>query len=352
MRNGVSHPARPEKPKPDHKQYLFIQFFSNLIGVVVVVAFLAWIVFGLFGPGEGTMIEVRAFMLVFLLCFVLIQCHGAVVNTRRDLFRGRWVMGNPAGREPDGVINPWRRIGPAALPAGIATALALWFLLPLAGGASFRLLKIDAIAFVPLLLVSTVLIAVILPRDQVSFAHALHGKSGGSVPGFSGYFVLEHILPWAVIQGLINLGIGIKQFKWVLEGPEPAEAVPASLVGIDFGIVFGILFFFMFISSDGQVRSDVRLGRLTQTLFKRQKIGQAGLALVAIGLIVTTVLTMVVVAAVMLVVFTVAGLGTFSVGTAVAFKTVAAVLGSLAGCGVGVWWGRRRESALIAAEPS
>ena len=113
----MSEKAKADKPKPDHRKYLAVQFFSNLIGVVVVVAFLAWIVFGLFGPGSGTLTEVRAFALLFLLCFVLIQAHGAVVNTRRDFFRGRWVMGDPAGREPDGIFNPWRRFGPSRTAA-------------------------------------------------------------------------------------------------------------------------------------------------------------------------------------------------------------------------------------------
>lgn len=342
----MSPQAKAVKPKPDHKKYLAFQFFANLIGVVVVVAFLAWIVFGLFGPGGGTMIEVRAFMLLFLLCFVLIQCHGAVINTRRDFLRGKWLMGDPGGLEPDGVFNPWRRIGPLALPAGIVLSLAVWFLLPLTDQASFRLFAIEAIAFVLLLLVTTVLIAFILPGDQVSFAGALSGRVPRNVPGFSAYFLLEHFLPWAVIQGLINLGIGLKQFKWVLEGTEPAEAITATLLASDFGIVFGILYFFMFLASDGQVRGDLRLGRLEQKHFGTPRLGRAGVPLIAVGLIVTTLLIMIAVTLFMLGVFALAGLESLSVGTAVALKTVSAVLGTLAGCGVGVWWGRRRESAL------
>ena len=345
----MSDQAKADKPKPDQKKYLAVQFFSNLIGVVVVVAFLAWIVFGLYGPGSGTLIEVRAFALLFLLCFVLIQCHGAVINTRRDFIRGRWVMGDPAGREPDGVFNPWRRIGPLALPAGVAVSLAAWFLVPLTGDESFKLFTIDTIVFVPLLLGTTVLIAVILPRDQVCFVHALRERSAGAVPGFGAYFVIEHLLPWAVIQGLINMGIGLKQFKWVLEGPEQAEVISSSLVAWDFGIVFGILYFFMFISSDGQVRGDVRLGRLTPKQFRASRLGRVGLPVIAVGVILTTVLAMIAVGSIMQWLLPVAGLDEFSVETAVALKTLGALLGTLAGCGVGVWWGRRKESALMEA---
>jgi hypothetical protein len=348
----MSNPAEKDKPKPDRKKYLVVQFIGNLIGVVIVVASLAWVVFGLFGPGSGTLIEVRAFMLLFLLCFVLIQCHGAVINTRRDFLRGKWVLGGRGRLEPDGVINPWRRIWPTALPAGVATSLTVWSVLPLTGRESFRLLTIDAIAFAPLFVVTSVLIAFILPRDQVSFAHALDGKSPGAVPGLPGYFVIEHVLPWVVIQGVINMGIGIKQFKWVLEGTEPAEAITASLVAWDFGIVFGILFFFMFLASDGQVRGDVRLGRLLQKQFKWSNVGHSGVPLVAVGVISTTALVMTAVALIMQVFLAAMGFDDFSAQTAVSFKTVSAVLGTLAGCGAGVWWGRRRESALVAAEES
>lgn len=343
----MSDQARADKPKPDHKKYLAFQFFANFIGVVVVVAFLAWIVFGLFGPGWGTLIEVRAFALLFLLCFVLIQCHGALVNTRRDFIRGRWVMGDPAGREPDGVFNPWRRMGPLALPAGVAIALAAWFLVPLTGDETFTLFTIDTIVFVPLLLGTTVLIAVILPRDQVSFTGALEASNAGAVPGFGTYFTLEHLLPWAVLQGIINLGIGIKQFKWVLEGPEAVEAIPFSLVGWDFGIVFGILYFFMYLSSDAQVRADVRLGRLSPKQFSVSGLRGVGVPGAAVGLLLSTVLLMFVVGSIMQGLLPVAGFEEFSVRTAVAFKTSGAILGTLAGCGAGVWWGRRKETALM-----
>lgn len=343
----MSDQARADKPKPDHKKYLAFQFFANFIGVVVVVAFLAWIVFGLFGPGWGTLIEVRAFALLFLLCFVLIQCHGALVNTRRDFIRGRWVMGDPAGREPDGVFNPWRRMGPLALPAGVAIALAAWFLVPLTGDETFTLFTIDTIVFVPLLLGTTVLIAVILPRDQVSFTGALEESNAGAVPGFGTYFTLEHLLPWAVLQGIINLGIGIKQFKWVLEGPEAVEAIPFSLVGWDFGIVFGILYFFMYLSSDAQVRGDVRLGRLSPKQFSVSGLRGVGVPGAAVGLLLSTVLLMFVVGSIMQGLLPVAGFEEFSVRTAVAFKTSGAILGTLAGCGAGVWWGRRKETALM-----
>jgi hypothetical protein len=346
----VSEQARTEKPKPDHRRYLAVQFFSNLIGVVVVVAFLAWLVFGLFGPGSGTLTEVRIFALWFLLCFVLIQSHGAVVNTRRDFFRGRWVMGNPAGREPDSIFNPWRRFGPSALPLAFVVSVAAWALLPLTGDETFALFTVDLMVFFPLLVFTTLLIARFLPPDQVSFVRALEERSAGEVPGFRPYFVIEYFLPWAVLQGIINFGIGVKQFKWALEGPGQPGSIAPSLVAWDFGIVFGILYFFMYLSADAQVRGDVRLGRLSQRQFGLNRLRGVGVPGVALGLVLSTVLAMFVVGLIMQWLLPVAGFDELSVNTAVIFKTSAAVLGTLAGCGMGVWWGRRKESALM-AEP-
>ena len=343
----MNAPAKGAKAKPDHRKYLAVQFIGNLIGAVVSVAFLAWVVFGLFGPGSGTPIEVRAFLFLFLLCFVVIQCHNAVINTRRDFLRGRWRMGEPGGLEPDGIINPWRRIVPVALPVAAAVSLGVWFLFPLMGGDTLRLLAIEMIAFVPLFLSTTVLIAVILPRDQLSFSSAVEGAGAGPVSGFPAYFLLEHFLPWAAIQGLINVGIGVKQFTWVLEGTQPAEAITSTMVAWDFGIVFGILYFFLFLASDGQVRSDVRLGRLEPRQFGLPGLRNIGVAGVASGLIVTAVLMMAAVGLVMQALFSLAGVGALPFEAAVALKTSAAVLGTLAGCGMGIWWGRRAESTRM-----
>jgi hypothetical protein len=126
------------------------------------------------------------------------------------------------------------------------------------------------------------------------------------------------------------------------------EVISSSLVAWDFGIVFGILYFFMFLSSDGQVRGDVRLGRLTPKQFSVSRLGRVGLPVIAVGVILTTVLAMTAVGSIMQWLLPVAGFDDLSVVTAVAFKTLGAVLGTLAGLGMGVWWGRRAESALMA----
>jgi hypothetical protein len=74
-----------------------------------------------------------------------------------------------------------------------------------------------------------------------------------------------------------------------------------------------------------------------------------GLPVITVGVILTTVLAMIAVGSIMQWLLPVAGFDDLSVKTAVALKTLGAVLGTLAGLGVGVWWGRRHESALMEA---
>jgi len=285
---------------------------------------------------------------------MLIQCHTALMNTRKDFIKGKWVMGDePPALEPDSIINPWRRMAWLALPLGIVTALVACFIVPMAGSGPYSLLTIDIIAFTPLFIVSTIIIGKILPRDQASFTAALEKPKSESPLPFTRYFLIEYIGPWVVLQGLINFGIGVKQFIHETEIHPDAVAgggIPASVVAMDFGIVFGIIVFFMFLASDGQVRLDVRLGRVAERAFRRKRLGRLGLPVIALCVVVDTAIIMAITGAVAGAVFWVAGIESFSVASAAVLKTVAAALGCFAGCGIGIWWGTRRESALIQDE--
>jgi hypothetical protein len=350
----MTNENKPEKPKPDRKKYLIGQYIGNLIGAVIVTASLAWVVFGLFEEDKGNELEVQAFMLVFVSCFMLIQCHTALVNTRKDFIKGKWVMGDePPSVEPDSIINPWRRMVWLALPLGMVTALVACMAVPLLGKGPYSLLTIDIIAFAALFPVSTIIIGKILPLDQASFTTALEKPKPENPLPFTRYFLIEYVGPWIVLQGLINFGIGVKQFIHETEIHPDAVAgggVPASLMAMDFGIVFGIIVFFMFLASDGQVRLDVRLGRVAGRTFKRRRLGEAGVPLIALVVVLATAAIMAAVGAMATVAFLVTGVESFSVISAAVLKAFAAVLGCLAGCGLGVWWGTRRETSLIQDE--
>ena len=123
----MNETATEEKPKPGPKKYIVLQYVGNMIGAVLVTLCLVYVVFGLFESGQASLIEVQSFLLVFIASFMIIQCHTALINTRKDYLKGKWIT-EQGGPQPDNIINPWRRIGPLALPAGIATAVAVCFM--------------------------------------------------------------------------------------------------------------------------------------------------------------------------------------------------------------------------------
>jgi hypothetical protein len=103
----------------------------------------------------------------------------------------------------------------------------------------------------------------------------------------------------------------------------------------------------MFLASDGQVRLDVNLGRVSERAFSWPRLGELGIGPIALGVMVLTAAVMVVAGAAMAAGFFILGINEFSVAGASSLKAVSAMLGSIAGCGAGVWWGTRQETALI-----
>jgi len=340
---------KKEKPKPDAKKYVVMQLVGNAIGALVVALILGGLTFRLFGHGAGSVVEAKWAVLIFVASFALIQCHTALLNTRKDYLKGKWVDEGGGDREPDGIFNPWRRIGPLAIPTGAIAGLAVFLVLPMVASGELKTIVIDLIGFVPLLIITSIAIAVFLPKDQNNLIASLaKDEKQGQAP-FTPYMLFEYIIPWVVLQGLINMGIGLKQFIHEMEKTEAMEAdgLAPSLIASDFGIVFGIIVFFMFLASEGQVRADLHLGRVEKKSFKCERLGKIGLLVIVPGVLTVTIGIMAVVGLIAWVAFGVIGIETFSVNQAVALKVIAAGLGAVAGCLVGVWWGTRRETALI-----
>lgn len=344
-------------PKPaSSTAYVKGQYVANLIGVLIAAFLLAALVFDLFNEGGAELRAVQLFLGLFVASFAVIQPYTAIGNARRDLLLGKWKLGDDAGGGAEAVVSPWRRLGWRNLfVAVIAGALAA-AAVPLLGAGPFGLWTITGISSLVLLVVSTPIIGGVLPRDQRSLAVALAQADGGAAfagpkPGRAAYFLWEHFLPWVVLQIVINVSIGVKQYTFEGAKPEAVEAggIPASVVATDFGIVFSVILFFIWLASSGQVRPDVRLGRVPRAEGKPSKILVQGLwlrVLVVIGVMVvsTLVLGTLATAALPLV-----GLATLSVVAACTVKGLAAVGACVAGCTAGIWWGREQETRLLEA---
>ncbi len=324
-----------EKSKIDQKKYALFQYAVNVVGAAVVTIVLVLVVFKVFGNGTGDLKTVQAYMLFFIPSFMLIQCHGAITNTRKDFLRGKWVwQETDDSLAPDSIINPWRRLAPLALPAGIAAGLATYLAVPVIGKQPFDRFSIDLIAFIPLALVSTILIIVMLPKDQAALASEL--KKQAEPVSFKPYLLAEHIIPWMVLQGLINLGIGLKQFPH--EALKTDAVVTAQLMAFDMGIVFWIVVFFVWLAAQGQVRPDVQLGRVAQDPRKA----------LSVPLLLAAQLTLIaVVGGAAFGFFTLTGIAGIDPVHAAIIKGIVGMAAAITGSWLGVKWGTKRETAII-----
>lgn len=324
------------KKKRNEKEHLVGQIIGNLIGMVFVALGLAHLTFVTFGDGTGNLLAVRVFVVVDIFCFMIIQCWAAVTNTRKDYLRGRWAMESDplAGAEDRFILNPWRIVLPSALIAGAITAVVIALIVPGLGQEPFHFLRVGLIAGIPLFVVSSTLIGFLLPRDQAAFTATL-ARTKMSTALFRRYLIVEHFLPWIFLQGIINLPLGLKQFT--NEAATRGGEVPASVVALDFGIVSAIIVFFMWLSSMNQVRPDVHLGRVAEDDRKAPSVPRMLLIILSflgVGVIVYGGLTL-------------AGISTVHPIHAAVAKAVVAMVMVIPGCSLGIWWGKRRETALM-----
>ncbi len=341
--------SKVEKPKPDMKKYFAIQIILNFAGVGIVSLALASVVFHLFGDGTGAVFETQIFALGFIACFTVIQSHTSLVNARKDYLHGKWE-GEESGKATSySSWNPFRIIGPISLIAGIPAAVIIYFAAPFIGEGPFQFVTIVIISFVPLLISSSICIAIFLPKDQASFSRAMVSKHREDPKPLFSHTLIEYILPWFPIQVLLNAGIGYKQFNFEMLKTAAIEAggLPLHVVAADAGIVFGILFFFLSIGSDTQVRADVRLGRVAQKEFHSSKLQNSGIMVSVLLLIGSSILFGTIAGLLFGGVASLLGISTFTVMHACVIKAIFAVLGFFVGCNAGIWYGTRRESVLI-----
>jgi len=316
------------------KQYLAGQVVGNLIGIAVVTPIMMSLIFVNFGTGQEDVATVQVSLLVFLSCFLVIQCHTAVSNTRREFVHGKWGQCGENGEievaAGELVSGPFARIWPA-FPVGAALGAIAAVAAPALVSEPIGTWTVVAIAFVPLGVVSTVLILLWLPREQAALlgggGRRPHATAASSVPA---YLLREHVLPWLPIQVILNFGIGYKQFAFEAAKEGAQGLVPVGVAAADAAIVVGILLFFLWLGSNFQVRPDVHFARVP--LPTPEALSRSRLA--AMSPVVAVIVTLV---------------AALSPMTAIIWKTVLAGTAAAAGNAVGVWWGIRREAAAVAA---
>ena len=325
--------------KPNEKQYIFGQYAGNFFATILFAPGFAYVVFAWFGPGAGDLATVQAYVFLFIFFVMTLFCWGSLTNARKDFLRGNWLMQSeiPAGAEARLVGNPWRQILPFTLAAGLVTAALAALAVPRLGEAPFHVLNVGFMAGIPVYAVSCILVGTILPRDQAAFAAALARTRLPAAP-FRRYLFLEHLLPWVLIQGGINFAFGLQQFPF--EAQKAGGGVPVLVFAQDAGLVFGLIVFLMWMSAQIQVRPDVRLGRVAEDHRQALSLPLMLLLLVpfyGLGALVWGILT-------------VLGVSEVAPFPAACFKAAVVMAAVVPGCLLGVWWGRRRETALIRAD--
>lgn len=319
----------------DNRKYYWGQLFFNMGTTAFVAALSVWM-FIAFGDGTAPLGQTQGMVFLVVLFSAVIQCWAVTTNTRQDLLRDKWFMkAEPGeGAEARYVPNPWRLILPRALAAAAPVAVVSALIVPCLGHEPFHLVNVGFMIGLPLLALSSILIMIITPRDQEAFAAAMARKSYPAVP-HGRYVFMEHMLPWIPIQGIINFGVGIMQFAF--ESHKAGGMVPVRVAALDAGFVFALITFLSWASSQVQVRPDVRLGRVAPDDRKAPSVPVMLLLLAlcnGFGLIAWGVL------------YVVFG-PEVSTLPAACFKAVTVMVAVVPGCMLGVWWGRRRETALI-----
>jgi hypothetical protein len=333
------------------KQYLAGQVIANLIGVALIAPIMMSLIFVNFGTGQGDVAAVQVSLLVFLSCFLVIQCHTAVSNTRREFVHGKWGKdGEIDVTAGELVSGPFARIWPA-FPLGAALGAITAAAVPTLVSEPIGIWTVAAIAFVPLVAVSTVLILLWLPKEQAALVGGGgRGPGATATPSYPAYLFREHVLPWLPIQVILNFGIGYKQFTFEAAKEGVHGLVPVEIAAADAGIVVGILLFFLWLGSNFQVRPDVHFGRVPVPT--REELSRSRLA--GMSPLVAVIVTLVAFALVAGLVWgaylgacRLAGIEALSPMTAIIGKTVLAATAAAAGNAVGVWWGIRREAAAL-----
>jgi hypothetical protein len=341
------------------KRYLATQVIGNLVGVAVVAPLMMSLIFVSFGTGQESVATVQVSLLVFLSCFLVIQCHTAVSNTRREFVHGKWGENGENGEIDVAagalVSGPFGRIWPA-FPLGAALGVIIAAAAPSLVSEPIGTWSVVAIAFVPLGIVSTVLILLWLPREQATLVGGgARGPGATAALPIPAYLLREHVLPWLPIQVILNFGIGYKQFTFEATKEGAQGLVPVGVAAADAGIVVGILLFFLWLSSNFQVRPDVHFARVplpTPEQLSRSRLAAMSPVVAVIVTLVAFDLVAGLVGGIYFGVCRVAGVEALSPMTAIIWKTLLAGTAAAAGNAVGVWWGIRREAPAVAARSS
>jgi hypothetical protein len=322
------------KPVPGLKETVGKEIVGNAI-VMVIIVLCSWgLAFHTWGPpnGIGTYLGFIACMIPF---FTIIQAYVPFINKRADLAHGKWELKEDEARLPaEPLTNVWSLILPRALVYGFGSMLIVVTLIKVLHWEPSTLWVVILVLVIQVA-TTTLLIKEYLPRHLLSFAAAVkEGKKAAPQP-LAGYFIVEHFVPFFMLQAFINGCVANRAFHFELaKGGQ--TYVPGPALVPDVFITFVLLALIHWMFSNALTRGDVRLGRVPADKLKNL----SGWA--ALGIIFGAALISAVVYGFILKIGGVPGL---SVGMAVIFKMTVIALSIILGSWIGIRWGGSREYA-------
>ncbi len=322
------------KPVPGLKETVGKEIVGNAI-VMVIIVLCAWgLTFHTWGPagGIGTYLGFIACMVPF---FTIIQAYVPFINKRAELGHGKWELKeDEAGLPAEPLTNVWSLILPKALIYGFGSMLIVVALIKLTGWQPTTLWVVLLVLVIQIV-TTTLLIKEYLPRHLLSFAAAVkEGKKTAPQP-LAGYFIVEHVVPFFLLQAYINGCVANRAFHFEL-AKAGQSYVPGPALVPDVFITFVLLALIHWMFSNALTRGDVRLGRVPAENLKNLS------AWAALGIIFGAGLVAAVVYGFILKIGGVPGL---SVGMAVIFKMAVIALSIILGSWIGIRWGGSREYA-------
>ncbi len=325
------------KEKHGLKETVGAQIVGNAIAMIIVMALAVLLTF----VAQHTKYDGMSTVLGFIACtipfFSIMQIFMPIHQTRADLLHGKWEFKNNEPSLASGpLINGWALIIPRALAYGVGLMLLVYFSLVLIGWQPGPTVT-GIIAYIAVVITTTALIKRFLPRDIISFAAALKKPKLATPIPMSTYLLVEHALPFILLQGFINACIANKGYPMEALKRGMTDIPTEAMVG-DFFFTALILALLQWLFSHTQVRGEVHLGRCDAKGLK----GISGWA--ATGQIFAMALLVALFSAA---VFLITGVHSFSLPVAILLKEVVVIFSVIFGAWIGIRFGGSREYALI-----
>ncbi|NVM29939.1 MAG: hypothetical protein HWN65_13945 [Candidatus Helarchaeota archaeon] len=337
----MAEEEKKSKPLPGLQDWVKSQKIANVIRIIINVLILPGLVFWIMGMKLNTLVGwMQGFFFMVFTMVSLIVLHDAIVDSQVGYLDGKWELkAGEGGREPEAHKNHWHRVPTEPLILGLIAAaigfFALWLYTWLSSSITFPvsewlILSLSGlIVFFPTWIITRFWIKRHLANELASFTTALSRPKQEKSEPFLRYFLWEHALPWAIILGILNLGINLKGFS---ENQLADGVITAGDLTYSVWITALVLLVWMFISASGQVRADVHLGRV-----------EKGRSISTIILIINPIVIPIAAGAMVYIPALIMGVTSLSIWFCTIVVIIDAIIVGLIGRWVGILWGKDKE---------